>query len=159
MCTLASDLWRRKVDLQSWSRKGFEEEMTGTKWSGFAESVRSSAEVSIDDLLNFFVLNDTRDRQTELRICVSLKSTNSNKQQKKEERLHSKRSPCENRDGKFFATKCRQKHVCGVITLLAMIGLPHQTNLTGPLRPLGVLKVFFRSIGLLLLRVAHVQAF
>ena len=68
----------------------------------------------------FFALNDRKDRQTELRIAAPWKSTTSIKQQKKEERLHSKRSPCKNCDGKMFATKCRQKHVCGGIALLAM---------------------------------------
>ena len=120
MCILASDLWTRTVDLQSWSRKGFGKEMTGTQWSGLACSVRSSAEVSAHVSSHFFALNERRDRQTELRIAAPWKSTISNKQQKKEERLHSKRSPCENRDGKIFASKSRQKHVCGGIALLAM---------------------------------------
>ena len=69
---------------------------------------------------HLFALNDRRDRQTELRVAAPWKSTTSNKQQKKEEHLHSKRSPRENREGKIFAAKCRQKHVCGVIALLAM---------------------------------------
>ena len=120
MCILASDLWIRTVDLQSWSRKGFGKGMTGTQWSGLAWSVRSSAEVSAHVSSHFFALNERRDRQTELRIAAPWKSTISNKQQKKEERLHSKRSPCENRDGKIFASKSRQKHVCGGIALLAM---------------------------------------
>ena len=87
-----------------------------------AWSVRSSAEVSVHVSAHFFVFNDRRDRQTELRIAASWKSiaTISSKQQKKEKRLHSRRSPCEDRDGKIFATKCRQKHVCGVIVLQAM---------------------------------------
>ena len=67
MCTKASDLWRRTVDLQSWSSKGFGEEMTETQWTGLAWSVRSSAEVSVHVSSNFFALNDRRDRQTELR--------------------------------------------------------------------------------------------
>ena len=83
-------------------------------------SVRSSAKVSVHVSPHFFVLNDRRDRQTELRIAASWKSTISIKQQKKEEHLHSKRSPCVSRDGKTFAAKCRQKRVCGVIALLAM---------------------------------------
>ena len=120
MCILASDLWIRTVDLQSWSRKGFGKEMTGTQWSGLAWSVRSSAEVSAHVSSHFFALNERRDRQTELRIAATWKSTTSIKQQKKEKRLHSKRSPCKNRDGKIFATKCRQKHICGGIALLAM---------------------------------------
>ena len=96
--------------------------MTGTQCacSGLAWSVRSSAEVSVHVSSHFFALNDRRDRQTELRIAAPWKSTTSIKRQKKEERLHSKRSPCKNRDGKIFATKCRQKHVCGGIALLAM---------------------------------------
>ena len=118
MGILASNLWRRTVDLQSWSRKGFGEELTGTQWSGLAW--RSSAEVSVHVSSHIFALNDRKDRQTELRIAAPLKSTTSIEQQKKEERLHSKRSPCKNGDGKFFATKCRQKHVCGGIALLAM---------------------------------------
>ena len=72
---------------------------------------------------HFFALNDRRDQQTELRIAAPWKSTTSIKQQKKEERLHSKRSPCKNRDGKIFATKCRQKNVCGSIALLAMLSM------------------------------------
>ena len=120
MCILASDLWIRTVDLQSWSRKGFGKELTGTQWRGLAWSVRSSAEVSAHVSSHFFALNERRDRQTELRIAAPWKSTTSIKQQKKEKRLHSKRSPCKNRDGKIFATKCRQKHVCGGIALLAM---------------------------------------
>ena len=72
----------------------------------------------------FFALNDRRDGQTELRIAAPGKSTTSIKQQKKEERLHSKRSPCKNHDGKIFATKCRQKHVCGGIAMLAMKSSP-----------------------------------
>ena len=118
MCILASDLWKRTVDLQSWSRKGFGEEITGTQLSGLAWSVRSSAEVSVHASSHFFDLNDRRDRQTELRIAAPWKLTTSIKRQKKEERLHSKRSPCKNRDGKSFATKCRQKHVCDGIALL-----------------------------------------
>ena len=94
--------------------------MTGTQWSALAWSVRSSAEVSVHVSSYFFALNDRRDRQTELRIAAPWKSTTSIKQQKKEERLHSKRSPCKNRDGKIFATKCCQKHVCGGIALLTM---------------------------------------
>ena len=121
MCISASDLWGQTVDLQSWSRKGFGEEMTGTLWSGLAWSVRSSAEVSVHVSPHFFVSNDRRDRQTELRIAASWKSTISSKQQKKEQRLHSKRSPCEIRDGKFIAAKCRQKHVRGGIALLAIL--------------------------------------
>ena len=93
--------------------------MTGTQWSGLAWSLRSSVEVSVHVSSHFFALNDGRDRQTELRIAAPWKSTFLNKQQKKEKRLHSKRSPCENRDGKVFASKCRQKHVCGGIALLA----------------------------------------
>ena len=121
MCILASDLWIRTVDVQSWSRKGFGKELTGTQWRGLAWSVRSSAEVSAHVSSHFFALNERRDRQTELRIAAPWKSTTSIKQQKKEKRLHSKRSPCKNRDGKIFATKCRQKHVCGGIALLAMM--------------------------------------
>ena len=94
--------------------------MTGTQWSGLAWSVRSSAEVSVHVSSHFFALNDRRDRQTELRTAAPWKSTTSIKQQKKEERLHSKRSPCKNRDGKIFATKCCQKHVRGGIAWLAM---------------------------------------
>ena len=85
--------------------------MTGTQWSGLAWSVRSSAEVTVYVSSHFFALNDRRDWQTELRVAAPWKSTTSNKQQKKEEHLHSKRSPCENREGKIFAAKCRQKHV------------------------------------------------
>ena len=94
--------------------------MTGTLWSGLAWNVKSSAEVSVHVSPHFFVLNDRRDRQTELRIAASLKSTISSKQQKKGKRLHSKRFPCENRYDKIFASKCHQKHVCGGIALLAM---------------------------------------
>ena len=90
MCILASDLWIRAVDLQSWSGKGFGKEMTGTQWSGLAWSVRSSAEVSAHVSSHFFALNERRDRQTELRIAAPWKSTTSIKQQKKEKRLHSK---------------------------------------------------------------------
>ena len=94
--------------------------MTGTQWSGLAWSLSSSAEVSVHVSSHFFALNDRRDRQTELKMAVPWKSTILNKQQKKEERLHSERSPCENRDGEIFASKCRQMHVCGGIALLAM---------------------------------------
>ena len=73
MCIFVSDLWRRTVDLQSRSRKGFGEEMTGTQRSGLAWSVRSSAEVSVHISSHFFVLNDRRDQQTELRIAAPLK--------------------------------------------------------------------------------------
>ena len=53
--------------------------------------------------------------------CCTLEIDNfEKKQQKKKERPHSKRSPCENRAGKIFASKYRQKHVCGGIALLAM---------------------------------------
>ena len=54
-------------------------------------------------------MNDRRDRQTELRIAAPWKSTTSIKQQKKEERLHSKRSPCKNRDGQIFCSKMPSK--------------------------------------------------
>ena len=91
--------------------------MTGTQWSGLAWSVYGGG---CSCLVPLFALNDRRYRQTELRIAAPWKSTTSIKQQKKEERLHSKRSPCKNRDGKIFATKCRQKHVCGGIAMLAM---------------------------------------
>ena len=75
--------------------------MTGTQWSGLAWRA-ASAEVNVHVSSHFFALNDRRDRQTELRIAAPWKSTTSIKQQKKEERLHSKRSPCKNRDGKFL---------------------------------------------------------
>ena len=88
-------------------------------------TLRLSVEVSVHVSSHFFALNDRRDRQTELRNAAPWKSTISNKQQKKEERLHSKRSPCENRCGKIFASKCRQKHVCGGIALLAMLRAIH----------------------------------
>ena len=95
--------------------------MAGTLWSDLTWSVRSSAEVSVHVSSHFFVLNDRRDRQTGLGIAASWKSSFSSKQQKREERLHSKRSPCENRDVKVIAAKCRQKHVCGVITMLVIL--------------------------------------
>ena len=63
--------------------------MTGTQWSGLAWSVRSSVEVSVHVSSHFFALNDRR--ETELRIAAPWTSTTSIKQQKKEERLHSKR--------------------------------------------------------------------
>ena len=52
-------------------------------------------------------------------MCI-LEIDNFEQTAKNEERLHSKRTPCEDRDGKIIAAKCRQKHVRGVIALLAM---------------------------------------
>ena len=103
--------------------------MTGALWSGLAWSVRSSAEVSVHVSPHFVVLNDRRDRQTELRIAAAWKSTILSKQQKKDEHLHSKRSPYKHRDGKITAAKCRQKHVRGVISLLAMVTINSAGNL------------------------------
>ena len=93
MCILVSDLWRRTVDLQSWSRTGLERiKMTGTLWSALAWSVSSSAEVSVHVSLHFLVLNNRRDKQTNLRTAASWKLTLSSKQQKKEQCRLSKRS-------------------------------------------------------------------
>ena len=83
--------------------------MTGILWSSLTWSVRSSAEVSVHVLPHFSVLNDRRDRQPELRITASCKSISLSKQQKKEEHLHSKRSPCENRDFQNFCGKMPPK--------------------------------------------------
>ena len=65
--------------------------------------------------LYFFALNDRRDRQTELRTAEPLKSTFPNKQQKKEERLHSKRSPCE-----IMMTKFLHQNAVQTMHLVAM---------------------------------------